>query len=112
MNIAFAWHEGVSDFLRPCLAWLQANGSADLRYLASHLGCLQPDKPHHGQRVSRATATCSAAATLPACPRLPTAAAASAQPSAKALAPSAPASKSAAASRTITTSTCPTTAAT
>ncbi|KAL4422484.1 hypothetical protein ABPG75_008681 [Micractinium tetrahymenae] len=37
MNVAYSWHEGIADYVRPCLAWLQANGSADLRYLASHL---------------------------------------------------------------------------
>ncbi|PSC72221.1 Histone H2A [Micractinium conductrix] len=37
MNTAYAWHDGVADFLRPCLAWLQSGGAADLRYLASRL---------------------------------------------------------------------------
>ena len=37
MNIAYSWHEGIADYVRPCLAWLQANGSSDLRYLSSRL---------------------------------------------------------------------------
>ncbi|KAL4424170.1 hypothetical protein ABPG75_001471 [Micractinium tetrahymenae] len=37
MNLAYAWHEGIADYLRPCLAWLRSNGTANLQYLSSQL---------------------------------------------------------------------------
>lgn len=37
MNVAWAMHEGIADYLVPCLFWLRSGGKLDLRWLASKL---------------------------------------------------------------------------
>ncbi|KAL4447290.1 hypothetical protein ABPG77_007323 [Micractinium sp. CCAP 211/92] len=37
MNVAWAMHEGIADYLAPCLFWLRSGGKLDLRWLASKL---------------------------------------------------------------------------
>lgn len=38
MNVAFARHEIIADYLVPCLAWLEKEGKADLKELGRQLG--------------------------------------------------------------------------
>jgi hypothetical protein len=38
LNVAFAQHEIIADYLVPCLVWLRSKGKQDLKELSKQLG--------------------------------------------------------------------------